>query len=317
MQNRDVAHQFFYDLYGSFNRRSMTVSYYKGKYYSYATVIGQIAETITGKTICIISNNNFSNTTAKHINELRAACPYEVVYLPQYQGSNSFYPADVVKHCIDNIEYYAKQKLSQKHNRENLSSYYEMLKNTLEIVGFENQFEKTTEILDKYKDLYKSINDPEKLKELKAKQKELEKQRQKNLKKELNEILEKYSYIDLIKFVYADKWFNDYSIESYNTQKELKTKLKKYLNPKNDLSFIWFDSDFCRTSQHITVNRKEVEALLKLWNKGKLKHGMTISYYTILEVQKEYIKVGCHKIPTTNLQALIKLMNQKENSIGA
>ena len=91
----------------------------------------------------------------------------------------------------------------------------------------------------------------------------------------------------------------------------VRAKLRQYLNPKDDLSFIWFDNDLVRTSQHITVNRKEVEVLLKLWKRGQLKHGMTISYYTVLEVMENYVKVGCHKIPVSNLDALLNQMNKR------
>lgn len=302
MQNRDVAHQFFYDLNGSFDRRSMTVSYYKGKYYSYSTVIGQIAETITGKTVLLISDNNFSMTTAKHLNELRAACPYELVYLPQNQGSGCFYPADVVDKCIRNIKYYSESKLSQKPNREALTSYYNMLQNTLELVGFESQFEKATQTLNQFKDIYQSINDPEKLKTIKELQKKKDKEKQEKLKAELKDIIENQTIDDIAAFAYS-------SLSTLDS--EIRSKLKEYLNPKKELSFIWFDSEYVKTSQHITVNRKEVETLLKLWKYNKLKHGMTISYYTVLEVKTDYVKVGCHKIPTENLEALYKKIQEK------
>lgn len=312
MQNREVAHRFFYDRMGSFDRRSITVSYSYDKYWSYSTVIAKLTETITGKTVCLLSDNNFSMTTAKHINELRQACPFDVVYLPQRIGQQDFNAFDIVKTCIDNLEYYSNSKLSQKANRDNFSRYFYMLQNTLELKDFESQFDKTNEALDKHRELYNTINNPEKLNELKAKQKQKDKEKQQKLKKELETLLNKYSYIDLIEFAYADKWFNDTSVDAYNKQKELKAKLKQYLNPKNELSFIWFDSELVKTSQGIRVDRRETETLLKLWNNGKLKHGMTISYYTVLEVTAKYVKVGCHKIPVENLQALVNIINTQK-----
>ena len=62
----------------------------------------------------------------------------------------------------------------------------------------------------------------------------------------------------------------------------------------------------------VKVNRKEVETLLKLWNKGKLKKGMTISHYTIIEIKADFVKVGCHKIPTENIKALFNQMNNQQ-----
>lgn len=298
MQNRNVAHSFFYDINGKFERKSITVSYAYNKYWSYATVIAKITQTITGKTVCIISDNNFSATTAKHISELRSACPFDVVYLPQSKGQQDFNAYDTVKICIDNLEYYSKSKLTQKPNREGFSRYFHMLQNTLELEGFENQFKKTEKALNEYRPLYDAINDPEKLKGYKAKQTQREKEKQQRLKKELKQHIERFDISELAYLAYS----NQTTVDT-----DLKTKLRQYLNPKNDLSFVWFDNinDKIKTSQCISVNKKEGVALLKLWEAGKLKHGMTISCYIVLEVRENYIQIGCHKIPVENLKALL------------
>lgn len=303
MQNIDVAHKFFYDYEGTFDKPYMNVSFTKGRYWSYATCIAKITETLKGEKVCIISYNNFSHTTSNHINQLKRACPFNVVHLPQTLGHSDFYAYDTVKCCIGNINYYAESKLTQKANREGFLTYYSMLKNTLEIVGFESQFEKTTEILNKYKTLYESINDPEKLKDYKAKQAQKEKGKQQRLKEELKQHIKRFDISELAYLAYSNQTVVD---------TDFRTKLRQYLNPKNDLSFVWFDSDFCRTSQHITVNRKEAETLLKLWSKGKLKRGMKIACYTVLDIQKTFIKIGCHKIPVENLQALLNKENTKK-----
>ena len=302
MKNKDVAHQFFYDFNGRFKRRSMTVSYEKNKYWSYSTVIAKITQTITGKTICIISDNNFSVTTSKHISKLIHACPFDIYYLPQKYGYQDFNPCDVVDNCIYNLDYYSKQKLSQKPNRKSFSKYFLMLQTTLEIEGFENYFEKTEKALNEYRELFNDINDPAKLAKIKAIQKQREKEKQQRLKEELKQHIERFDISELAYLAYSNQTVVD---------TDLRTKLRQYLNHKNDLSFIWFDNDLVRTSQDITVNRKEVEVLLKLWKKGQLKHGMTISYYTVLEVMENYVKVGCHKIPVSNLDALLNQMNKK------
>ena len=302
MQNRDVAHSFFYDINGKFERRSMAVSYANNKYWSYSTVIAKIAQTITGKTICIISDNNFSTTTSKHISELRQACPFDIYYLPQKCRHQDFYACDIVDNCIYNLDYYSKQKLSQKPNRESFSKYFLMLQNTLEIEGFEHQLEKTEKALNEYRELFNDINDPEKLAKIKAIQKQREKEKHERLERELKDHISRFNIAELAFLAYSSQTVVD---------KDLRNNLRQYLNPNNDLSFVWFDNDKARTSQHITVERADAEKLLKLWSKGKLKHGMTISYYTVLEVLPNYVKIGCHKIPTENLQVLLNEITTK------
>ena len=296
MQNSDVAHSFFYHS-GSFYRRSMTVSYENNKYFSYSTCIGKITTTKDGQGIFLISRNKFSTTTAKHIGELRAASPYyNYLELPQETGHSDFYPESVLRRLYSDLEYYSNQKMTLKANREGFTEAFYTLKELCNIDGFDVDMSK----LEEYQPLYNTITNPEELAKYKAKQAALEKKKAEELKEQLKNLLSKYDFATLAKMAYTSGYFEE------------KAALKKYLNPKNELSFIWYDGELVRTSQGIKVNRKEVEALLKLWNKGKLKKGMTISYYTIIEIKPDFVKVGCHKIPSENIKALFNQMNQQK-----
>ena len=295
MQNSDVAHLFFYNC-GNFYRRSMTVSYENNKYFSYSTCIGKITTTKEGQSILLISRNKFSTTTAKHIGELRAASPYyNYLELPQETGHSDFYPESVLRSLYSDLEYYSNQKMTLKANREGFTEAFYTLKELCNIDGFDVDMLK----LEEYQPLYDTITNPEELAKYKAKQAALEKKKAKELKKQLESFISKYDIAALARMAYTSGYFEE------------KAALKKYLNPKNELSFIWFDGELVRTSQNITVNRKEVEALVKLWNKGKLKKGMTISHYTIIEINSEFVKVGCHKITTENIKALFNQMNNQ------
>lgn len=307
MQNLDVVHKWFYDLDGDFNRYSMNVSYYKSKFYSYVTVIAKVVKDTQGNNVCIVSDNTFRNTTARHINAILSACPYNIIRLPQYMGNSDFMPADVVKHIKENLEYYSKAKLTQKHNREGLSNYYEMLENTLILEDFKNYFKEIKALLKEYRTLYESVNDPNKRKELKAIQAQKDKKEQLKLKKQCNGLLKKYDYLTLVKFAFSDFWLNDFSIDAYNKQKEQKIALQKYFNSNKDYAFIWVDDDKIKTSKHITVDKKEAFTLLHLWEHNKLKKGMKVSYYPVLEYNDKFVKIGCHKIPTQNLKELLKV----------
>lgn len=310
MRNSDVAHKFFYQTGEYFSRSSMTTSFNDDTYYSYSTAIGKKITGKDGQDILLISDNTFSNTTAKHINELVYACPFgyeNIIKVPQNMGNHYMELKTIIQWLTKDIDEASKLKMSQKANREYFNYCYETLKKLDDKVCDIDQ-----SIFDQYTELYNIINDPKKLALEKQRQRQRDKEKQAKLKFELHSLLNNHSYHELIKFAFSDVWFNDYSVEEYDKQKELKSKLKQYLNPKKDLSFVWFDSNYCRTSQHITVDRKEAETLLKLWSKGKLKHGMKISYYTVLSVTDKYVQIGCHKIPAENMQALVDVMNTQK-----
>lgn len=295
MQNKDVAHGFFY-WSGNFYRRSMTVSYENDKYFSYSTCIAKKTSTKRGDYILLLSRNKFSSTTAKHIGELRHACPYyTILEVPQRQGNSDFYADDILNDCYSDLRYFANEKLSLKPNREQFSYYYETIRDLADVDGFNVD----ENILNEYRDLYETINTPAELAKYKAKIQEQQKKLKELLKQKLETILKTHDFATLAQMAYTGSEFSE------------KATLKKYLNPQGNLSFIWFDGESVKTSQHITVNRQEVETLLKLWEKGKLKTGMTVSCYTILEIKPEFVKVGCHIIPTENLQALLQQMKEQ------
>ena len=302
MQNIEVAHKFFYDLGGSFERRSMTVSYDHFKYWSYGTVIGKITKDIDGNFICLVSDNNFSMTTAKHLNNLRSACRFEMYYLPQHMYDHDFYSNELIERLKNGLNYYSTAKLTQKANRNGFTHYYTMLKNTLKIEDFQQYTNEIKTILKEHEELFNTLNDDIKIKELKEKLAKQQKEKQAKLKKELEIILDNYSYLHLIQFAFGNLSLNEkeYTKEQ---QIELKAKLKKHFNPNNDLAFCWFNCDNgVSTSKHITVDRKEATTLLKIWKAGKLRHGMKIGCYTILQIMNNYIQIGCHKIPMENMK---------------
>lgn len=298
MRNVDVAHNFFYYEGDTFSRSSMSVSYRNNVFYSYSTAIGQITEDRQGRKVCIISNDGFSSTTRKHISELRWTSKYTKYYLPQHIGNREFYPRDIVKKLSENLKYYSESKLTQKPNREHFTETYLMLQSTLELKMFKEYDKDIKKVLKQYKTLYEDINNPEKLKKIKEIQLERAKKEKAKLARKLKEHINKYDVAQLARIAYEGL--------GLGLDAEIRRSIRQYLNPNNDLSFVWFSDDKVCTSQHISVDRKEATALLHLWERGRLKHGMTISYYTVLEVRNDYIKVGCHKIPVSNLLALLE-----------
>ncbi len=156
--------------------------------------------------------------------------------------------------------------------------------------------------LDRYESLYNDLNDETKLAELKKRQAKIDRENAQKLKEELKELLKDFGYLELLHWAYG---------YGSNCNPDLRKKLRKYFNPKDELSFVWVDQNVpdrsrCITSQGVRMDTNEVNIALRLWLAGKLKRGMKIGYYTVLDIQPSFVKVGCHKIPVENLKELAK-----------
>ncbi len=293
MNNSQVAHAFFYqNETGKTKGKSLSCDFENNKFWSYSTVIAEITTGLKGQDVLIISYNNHSNTTSKHIGKVRSACPFgyeNIVQLPTTRGSN----------CID-IEYKVNKWIEYLKNFD--EKLFTRQENRIEYSNIYNQLIKINKVLYKFKmpkkiiNTYNLLNDNIKIKELKEKQKQL--------KEYFKDFMSKNTFSEACNFAWSYGYNN-------KAEKDLKTKLKKYLQHQKDISLIWFDDDIVKTSQNIRVDRKEVETCLKLWKNEKLKHGQKIGMYTVMEVNKNYIKVGCHKITSQNLNLLCDEIKEK------
>lgn len=292
MANTEAAHAFFYSDGGFYNRRTPE-AFCNDLFFSYSTCIAKKAKTKDGRMILLLSKNKFSSTTSKHIAALKQACYWDIVEIPQTIDRNDFDNSEVLASLYNDLNYSAETNLALKRNRETFNYNYETLQALTEVVGFKVD----RKILRKHKNTYDKINNPEALAKLKAKQRVADKRKQERLKAKLNKLIKKNTLSELAKMAYGYEAF------------EGKTDLKKYINPYDDLSFVWFDGEFVKTSQGIRVDRREAETLIKLWQAGKVKHGMKIGQYTILEITEEFVKIGCHKIPMQNIKELAEIVN--------
>lgn len=154
MTNRDVANKFFEDRNGRFERGSMSVSYSDNIYYSYSTAIGKIVKDIHDNDVVLISDNNFSVTTSKHIMNLRGACyrnGLKTYTVPQFYEMNDFIRAHIYTELRDNLKLFKNSNLKRKCNREAFMHNYIMLTNLLDLADFKEYETGIKELLAKYK----------------------------------------------------------------------------------------------------------------------------------------------------------------------
>ena len=308
--NRDIAHAFFYQTGQYYRKDRFSCSYSDDLFFSYGTAIGRKLKNNQGQDVLLYSDSNMSNTTGKHLNYLRSACPFGIrISVPLQYGRSYINLGDIVDDLIHDLEYYSNQKLSQKANRERLSYTYRTLKVMIDQFEGVPAFTRSRSIenikseLAKYKEVYDDINDPEKLKKIKDAQLKLARKIAQELKEELEDFLNDFGYLESVRLAYQ---------YGSNLGYDMKCKLRKYFNPKNELSFVWVEGidmggDNCITSQGIRMEVEKVKIALKMWKENRLKRGMTIGNFTVLEIATDYVKVGCHKIPVENLNKLAEL----------
>lgn len=306
MKNIDIAHEFFYSDFNScktFNN----VSYNQNLFYSYYTVIGAVVQSKFGNNILLVSESSMSPTTGRHISHLINACPFSYLRVPMEYGNHYFSLEACINRIIKNLEEYLSSKLSLKANREGfIQSYNQLLYINDNIQNIDKY------ILEQYKPMFELLSNSKEVKELKAKLKEKAKQEEIKAKQELQELLNNYGYLDLIQFVYnSDN--STIKITDYHKSKLMQNRVKKALNPHNDLSFVWIENEnTVKTSKHIRMSMDIVKTGLKLWKHNKVKHGYKVDCYTVMEIRENYVQIGCHKIPIDNIKALYETIYQNK-----
>ena len=294
--NWDMAHNFFYNESGEDDYpRYKSCGYRGNRFFSYSTVIAMIVENKEERKVTLISDNTMSNTTAKHISNVWGASPYKVYQVPFSYGERPADLEDVASLFKQALETRSKLNFCLQHNRSAFCQTFEDA-----FIFSKDIFD--LDFLDNYKGLYSQLNDPEAVKKLKDEARKANQEKVKALREELKKIIETNSYLDLIKIA-----FSNYYYIAYNNT--IRGKLAKVLNPKSELSFVWRDSNgIYKTSKHITITKSEGDIALRLWAKGQLKHGQKVGMYTVLAVTKDFVKIGCHTIPTKNLEELYKTL---------
>jgi len=309
MRNINIAHEFFYSDFNS-HKNFNNISYSENLFYSYYTVIGAVVQTKTGSNILLVSEDSMTATTSKHIGYLISACPFSYLRVPMEYGNHYFSLEACIKKIIRNLECDANSKLSLKANREGYINSFNQLQyinDYIQDVDFN--------VIEQYKPMFDLLSDSKKVKELKAKLREKAKQDKIKAEKELKELLNQYEYLDLIQFAYG--YNSTIKFDDYNKAKAMQNKVRKALNPNDDLSFAWVENENnVMTSKNIRMSMDIVRTGLKLWKHNKVKHGYKVCHYTVLEVRKDYVQIGCHKIPMDNIKALYeKIFSNKAEKI--
>ena len=290
VSNSTICHDFFYSGFNKTRCLSSFNVWYRDNFFmSYGTIIGMVVPNKKGKNVLLISNCNFSNTTAGHRQHLLSANPFDSYVVP-FEYGNKWDSVDrIASRFEEHLAHYASQKMTRAENRNEFIYFYRCACSFSENI-------QTLDCLDQYRALYDTLRDDEKVKELKAKQRKEDAAKHKQAKKELEKLLKDTPYLEMVKFAFT-----------FNTDNA--KAIRKVLNPNNDysLAFVWLDNDEYRTSKGIRMTKTVGDIALKAWQKGLLKIGDKLGQFTVLKINDDFVKIGCHTIPTENLRALVSI----------
>lgn len=300
MDNRTFAHNFFYEKDQYEYKKHNSMAYQGRDFFSYVTQIAHIVENKKKEKFLLLSWNNFSSTTSKHIYLVASACPYPIIYVPglkmdsQYNLNDN--PEQTIGYFTESMDFYIRlDKFTRQENRWEFETVYKNYKQFL--TAFTRK-----KPLKKYTEFYETITNDEKVKELKEAQREKDRVATEEAKEVTKKLREKLGYLGCIKILC-----------SYEEMRKLPEKTVKALKKVYDFSkyaYVYpFSDDEIKTSKGIRMDKDKVKVALKAWLKNKIHHGETIDGYTILSITSAYVKIGCHTIPVKNLHELAKYYN--------
>lgn len=298
--NWDVAHSFFYaDRNEICNKSWLNIHYEGDMCYSYGTVIAKIVRGLDGRRYTLLSCDNMSATTSKHISNLRSASPYEVIKVPMEYGNSSFDIKWLERRISSNLDNYAESRLSRKENRIEYINYFKMLLDVNEKI-----IKISPEVIEKYRPLYDTLVNSQSLKDLKRNIAENDRKQRDALRDRLKTYIEFYSFSQLARIAYDAKFAH-----SDNVSDSVRSDIKKFLNPYNDWAFVWRTEDGnYATSKGIKMSKNIADAALKRFIAKELRHGDTLDYYTVIAITDKSVKIGCHNIPIENVHDLYETM---------
>lgn len=313
MTSQELAHRFFHNPEARGKYAGCNASFSNSGwdntirgYYSYSTRIAAITENAAGDECLLISDYTYSKTTAKHLNELLRACPYDsehIIFVPNCEDSRYGF--------IYNMQWlteYTLKELNRKENREKFVRTLEMYDKFVAHFGDKNM-PKECKLIRKRKSIadmleYIRTKDSALLERLAVKHEELQ-ARIAEREREIKAAMRKLSANKLEQVRIAFQRQTDQRTKDIATQYRRMLQNAKDCKGRN-YSYIWADDVEIHTSQGITMGIHMVKRLLGMWKAQQNIVGEKAGYYTILENTKESVKVGCHVIPTWNIEELCK-----------
>lgn len=284
------------------NARSGNCYFEKTKIYSYGRhyLLGEFITNKQGNKSLIINDSGYSNTTAKHISELRQGTRQYLTF-----NLTEIAPIKVLRQLETLKAKLIKAKkpeiyLNQANQLlDNFTDFQKWIESGLEFSEFnyDSKFS-NKDIIKEIKKISLFFN-TDNNKELILKAKNQLEQHKKSVQTIGGKIhlLDVHLWINNIKKEDSPEW-------QKITDKEFKLYCE-FINGHDKEDYLRINGDQVETSQGVKIDLCEAKKLYTLISQGKDIKGYKIGYYTVISLNG-VLQIGCHKINVENMHKIGK-----------
>lgn len=281
--------------------------------YSYSTAIARViprkgfkdSDVSTMRSsngITLLSADPMTCCTAKHIQALSEASPFDVLRVPFNYGRGYFGPDALRNNYLSELALYVRG-LNHVKERTKFVKLMESRKRLLDEASEEwarplrdRGFKEFEDILANLEDWRRNLK--KKLAEKAAKEEAAAKRL---VSRYTRQAKTAQGYLDLVRALFG--WGED----SRWMKPETKSALKDAFTKAGE-SYVWVAGDEIVTSQHVHVGLKGARVLMRAWAAGKDMRTLKVDQYSIVAYTGKEIQIGCHRIPRENMLALYEVV---------
>ena len=316
MTSYDLAHRFFHnpEARGEYANVRSSFSYYtnsKGEvyhwaYYSYSTCIAEIIRDKKKENCLIISDYKYSKTTAKHLSELACACPFwpsNIIFVPEVANHTYGFT-----YALEQVKSMTEKDLCRMENRKFVMHTIEMYDKYKGRFGHMSADCKRMRNSAKMKKVIAITTEKDLM--LQERNRILAATKEQRRIEQLRRLEERYSKADgltKLQILYGNTWYgSSMSDEMQAYRRELQSATDEQ---GRHLSYVWLTDNGAFTSQHCSAPMDDVVRLCKMWKLHQSMIGQRAGNYTVVENDMSHVKIGCHVIPTWNIELLCNALN--------
>lgn len=314
MNSQAMAHKGFYSEQGEYKQYAGCRLWYWHTstalhIYSYSTIVAEVVTGKNGRKYTLVSNCTYSKTTAGHLNDIRHASPYDILTVPtctehyptqfrrllekwndikdkEFQKSevrqefrHDLYMFDTYQQCIGGLGKLSRLRKSKRIKQ--LADLCEQVEN------------KRTELRKQL-----ANRTPEEIEAARKKREEaIQRRYDKFVGKDITTSERLRLAFDRKSKIYSEEYVKKYRQHLQADGTPSRFGYYRY-------SYIWIAGNEVHTSQRISVPLSDVRRLCRLWVRKQRIIGDHAGQYTIVENNDNFVKCGCHVIPTWNIQSI-------------